>query len=212
MTVNQSQSEPLYVPNKLGKILLQSYKEVMGFEGITASENLAGLLHLIQNEPPDNMNNQFCADDMGQIHEMLEKEYGARAGRGIALRAGRVCFKYGLQEFGPSMGISEPDFRLLPLAQKIESGFQTLAALTKSHATEGIELHETPQNFSWQVQRCPLCWQRTSDAPCCHLAVGLFQEALFWISGGKNYHVEETACIAAGHPSCTFEIARHPLD
>jgi predicted hydrocarbon binding protein len=95
---------------------------------------------------------------------------------------------------------------------KIEKGFQNLAQLAREHASEGIEIRQTSDIFSWLVQPCPLCWQRKAETPCCHLAVGLFQEALFWISGGKNYLVEETSCIATGDPTCTFEIARTPLD
>ena len=34
--------------------------------------------------------------------------------------------------------------------------------------------------------------------PVCHLAVGLLQEALYWVSGGKVFNVEEKTCIAAG--------------
>jgi predicted hydrocarbon binding protein len=212
MTAKNSKHEPLLIPNKFGRMLLQAYEEVLGHEGITAIENLAGLHHLIQHSPPDNFDPQFCADDMGRIHEMMEKKYGPHAGRGIALRAGQVCFKYGLKEFGSTIGVSELDFRLLPLHMKIEKGVQNLAKLAREHASEGIEINKTPEFFSWLVQRCPLCWQREAETPCCHLAVGLFQEALFWISGGKNYLVEETSCIATGDPTCTFKIARKPLD
>ena len=123
-----------------------------------------------------------------------------------------MWFRYGLKELGNSIGISDLEFRLLPLPQKIERGFLTLAELSREYVTLDIELQKTPNKFSWQVNRCPLCWQRVVDEPCCQLAVGLFQEALFWISGGKTYMVEETSCIAAGDPACTFEISRVPLD
>lgn len=212
MTAKSSQQESLYIPNKFGKMLLGAYEEVLGHDELAEIRNLAGLNHLIQNIPPDNFDPQFCADDMGKLHEMLENVYGSRAGRGIALRAGRVCFKYGLKEFGDSTRNSEANFRLLPLHKKIEQGFLTLATLTQRYATFGIELHKKPNKFSWVVKRCPLCWQRKTEDPCCQLAVGLFQEAMFWISGGKNYVVEETSCLAAGDLTCTFEIARTPLD
>jgi predicted hydrocarbon binding protein len=210
--VKTSQQEPLLIPNKFGRLLLQAYEEVMGHDGITEVEDLTGLNHLIQSMPPDNFDPHFCADDLGKMHEMMEKMYGPQAGRGIALRAGRVCFKYGLKEFGNSIGISELEFRLLPLSQKIEQGFLTLVSLAQQYVTAGIDLQKTPNKFVWHANRCPLCWQRVAEDPCCQLAVGLFQEALFWISGGKNYLVEEISCIAAGDLTCTFEIARTPLD
>ena len=212
MTATSHQKEPLFIPNVFGRLLLQAYEEVMGREGITDLHARSGMNHFINNPPPDNMDPTFCADDMGLLHQSLEEIYGTKAGRGIALRAGRVCFKYGLKDFGDSIGISDPDFRLLPLPKKIEHGFLSLSALAQDYSATKIDLHVTPNALSWQVERCPLCWQRTADEPCCQLAIGLFQEALFWISSGKNYLVAETACIASGDPTCTFEITRTPLD
>jgi predicted hydrocarbon binding protein len=45
----------------------------------------------------------------------------------------------------------------------------------------------------------------------CHLAVGLLQESLYWLSGGKMFNVEETACIGRGDAACTISIDRTPL-
>jgi predicted hydrocarbon binding protein len=39
----------------------------------------------------------------------------------------------------------------------------------------------------------------------------LAQESLYWLSGGKIFHVEETACIAQGDPRCTLKIDLVPL-
>jgi predicted hydrocarbon binding protein len=212
MTTNSAQQDPFFIPNILGRLLLQAYEEVMSREGIIELHTQAGLNHFIQDLPPENLEPGFCADDMGLLHQSLEEIYGIHAGRGIALRAGRVCFKYGLKDFGETVGISESDFRLLPLSKKIERGFYTLSALAQEYTPTKIEIEQTPNTFSWKVERCPLCWQRKVEEACCHLAVGLFQEALFWISGGKNYLVEEIACVAAGDRTCTFEITRNPLD
>ena len=212
MTANPDHIEPLFIPNIFGRLLLQAYEEVMGAEGIRELHSNAGLDHFIDRLPPGDMNLGFCADEMGLLHQSLEDIYGPPAGRGIALRAGRVCFKYGLKDFGDSIGISEPEFRLLPLSQKIEQGFLTISTLAQEYTTTGIALRTTPETLAWEVERCPICWQREVEEPCCQLAVGLFQEALFWISGGRNYLVEETSCIGTGDPTCTFEISRTPLD
>ena len=42
-------------------------------------------------------------------------------------------------------------------------------------------------------------------------AVGLLQEALYWLSGGKVFNVEEIACIARGDAACTIVIDQTPL-
>jgi predicted hydrocarbon binding protein len=43
------------------------------------------------------------------------------------------------------------------------------------------------------------------------LAVGLLQEALYWLSGGKIFDVKEITCIARGDPACTIVIDPTPL-
>ena len=52
--------------------------------------------------------------------------YGPRGGRGLALRAGRACFKYGLKEFGPVLGIADLTFRLLPFKYETQSGGRSI--------------------------------------------------------------------------------------
>ena len=43
-------------------------------------------------------------------------------------------------------------------------------------------------------------------------AVGTLEEALFWVSGGKHYRIEETFCVAKGDPTCTIIINKHPIE
>ena len=45
----------LYYPNKIARIAILAYEEVMGKNGLNAILNLAGLPHLINNYPPDNL-------------------------------------------------------------------------------------------------------------------------------------------------------------
>jgi len=44
------------------------------------------------------------------------------------------------------------------------------------------------------------------------LAVGILEEGLYWIGGGKSFYVEEVSCIAAGDRTCTIMIGKRPLD
>jgi predicted hydrocarbon binding protein len=74
-----------------------------------------------------------------------------------------------------------------------------------------VRIEEEDNKIFWNIDRCPLCWGRKTEDVACHLAVGLLQESLYWVSGGKVFHVEETACIARGDSSCTMVIDRTPL-
>jgi hypothetical protein len=44
------------------------------------------------------------------------------------------------------------------------------------------------------------------------MAVGLLQEGLKWISGGLEFRVNESKCVAIGDGMCEFVIQKTPLD
>lgn len=203
---------PLYCPNKVGRIALLSLEEILGHTGLNAVLNRAGLRHHTTNLPPNTLDPGFLLTDLSAMQQSLEDLYGPRGGRGLATRAGRACFKYGLREFGPLLGLSDLAFRLLPLNMKIKVGAEALATTFNRYTEEMLELEEYPEAFRVRVTRCPMCWGRHTDGPSCHLVVGVLQEALFWVSGGKNFLVEEIACAAAGDPACVIHIARQPID
>jgi predicted hydrocarbon binding protein len=212
MTDPTDNQDIFYIPNKIGRILLLSYEEVIGQAAVIAVVKMAGLHQMVGNLPPNNMARRFRLNDISTIHETLERMYGPRAGRGIALKAGQVGFKYSLRDFGPILGISSLTYRLLPLSKKIEKGIQTFTNIFNRYTNQNVNFRIEPETYIWELMHCPICWNRKTDAPCCHLVVGLFQEFLFWVSGGKHFIVEEKSCIAIGDNSCTFHIARRPLE
>ena len=75
-----------------------------------------------------------------------------------------------------------------------------------------MRLTEKEDRFIWENVRCPVCWGRTAEGPCCYLAVGILQEALYWVSGGKYFEVYETGCVACGDEVCTIVIEKKPMD
>lgn len=212
MIDNNSQISLFLIPKKFGRVFIQSYEEILGQAAMIAVQELAGFNHLIGTLPPNNVEHAFHLNHLSQIQEALESTYGPHAGRGFAIRVGRISLKNGLREFGPLLGVTDLSFRLLPLHMKVQKGIQTLADLFNRYTQESIHFTQEDDHYEWIVDQCPLCWQRHTDAPCCHLAVGMLQELLLWISSGRNFLVEEKTCIAAGDPTCTIQIAKHPLD
>jgi len=202
----------LYYPNKMVRIILLAMEEVMGRTGVNAVLNLARLRHLVNNFPPNNFDRQFTFAELGALMRSLDEMYGPRGGRGLALRSGRACFKYGLKEFGPVLGVADLAFRLLPLHLKLKVGADVFAETFNKFSDQAVRLGEEEDRFIWQITRCPVCWGRKSETPCCFLAVGILQEALYWVSGGKNFEVNETACVACGDDVCTIVIDKKPLD
>jgi len=201
-----------YYPNKIGRIILLATEEVMGRNGVNAVLNLARLRHLVNNYPPNNFDRQFGFEEVGGIQQALEEMYGPRGARGLALRAGRACFNYGIREFGPVMGIGDLAFRLLPVGMKMKVGIEVFAEVFNKFSDQVVRLGEDEHNYIWTIERCPVCWRRHGADPCCYLAVGVLQEGAYWVSGGKNYSIEETTCIARGDPVCTILISKRPQD
>lgn len=199
-------------PNKMGRIVLLSLDEVMGRNGVNAILNLARLQHRIGNYPANNFDKEFSFDELGQLLQALDEMYGPRGGRGLARRAGQACFRFGVKDFGPMLGIADLAFRVLPLGMKLKVGFQVLAETFNKFTDHLVQLGEDDQYFHWDMKRCGTCWGRSSDAPCCHLAVGIVEEGLYWVSGGRTFYVEEVSCIAAGDRSCKILIGRRALD
>lgn len=206
------QPADFYYPNIMGRILLRAMEEVLGGSGLKAVLNRAGLSNLIQDYPPGDLNREVPFIDISHLVTALEEIYGVREGQGLALRAGRACFKYGLHEFDRLDISSDKNFKLLPLNAKIRQGSKKFADIFNQYTDQRVWVSEDDGRFFWHMQPCPLCWQRHTEYPACHLAVGVIQEALFWVSGGKFYNVEESLCIAKGDAICRIDVEKAPFE
>lgn len=199
------------LPNKMGRIVLMALEEVMGRNGINAVLHLARLQHRIVDYPPNNFAKEFAFEELGQLLQALDEMYGPRGGRGLARRAGQACFKLGVADFGPILNIADLTFRVLPLATRVKVGFEVLAQTLNKYSDNSVRLGEDSEYFHLIVDRCSVCWGRSSSSPCCHLATGIVEEGLYWVSGGRSFYVEEVSCIAAGGSACTFWVSKQPL-
>lgn len=200
-----------FYPDRMGRIILLSMEEVMGRTGVHAILKLASLPSLLDNYPADTAERNFPFSTVSNLTDTLEQVYGPHGGRGLSLRIGRACFNNGIRQYGTQMGITEMAFRLLPLPAKVSSGTKAFAELFNNFTDQKVRVEEEGDQLLWHIERCPLCWERHAQEPVCHLAVGLLQEALYWLSGGKVFNVEEKTCIAAGDETCTIVIDQSPI-
>ncbi len=201
-----------YYPNKAGKITLELLVNVMGKNGLNAILNLAHLTNLIDNYPPDNLAREFDFSDLSAINQALEEMYGPRGGRGLALRAGRATFSDVLRNFGALAGVGDLAFRVLPLQTKLRIGIPAMARIFSQVSDQYSTVSEVENDFIYTIHRCPVCWGRSGlDKPVCYIAVGLLQEGLKWLSGGNEFRVNETKCVAMGETVCEFYIQKTPI-
>ncbi|MEA3350477.1 MAG: V4R domain-containing protein [Chloroflexota bacterium] len=202
-----------YYPNKFSLITLKALEDVMGRNGLNAILNLASLGNLIDNFPSDNLNKEFDFADFSAINLALEEMYGPRGGRGLALRAGRATFTDALKNFGALAGAGDLAFKVLPLEAKLRIGIPAMAKIFSQMSDQISTVEEKEDIFVYTIHRCPVCWGRKGeDKPVCFVAVGLLQAGLKWVSGGKNFRVNESKCIATDDDVCEFIIQKHPVD
>lgn len=200
-----------YYANLIARIYLQAMEEVMGKNGLNAILNMAKLSHLIDNYPPGNRDKEFDFSDFSALNQALEDMYGPRGGRGLALRAGRASFARGLQGFGPLHNMGDLALKMVPLNLKIKMGLPAMAKVFSQVSDQTSRVQEHNGNYLYIIEVCPACWGRKSNKPICHAAVGLLQEGLRWVSGGKEFRVEEIGCIATGNDVCEFLVYKNPI-
>jgi predicted hydrocarbon binding protein len=204
-------SEYFYA-NKFARISLLALEEVMGKNGLNAILNLAHLPHLIDNFPPDNLERGFNFADYSAFNTALEEMYGPRGGRGLAQRAGRATFNDALRNFGALAGVGDLAFKVLPLQAKLRIGLPAMAKIFSTISDQHSTVSERHDEFVYTIHRCPVCWGRKNvDKPVCYIATGLLQESLKWVSGGNEFRVNESHCIAMGDPTCEFVIQKTPI-
>jgi predicted hydrocarbon binding protein len=201
-----------YYANKFSLIMIEALEEIMGKNGLNAILNLANLPELIDNYPPDNLAKEFDFADVSAINQALEEMYGPRGGRGLALRAGRATFDDALRNFGALAGAGDLAFKVLPLQAKLRIGLPAMARIFSQVSDQHSTVDENDDNFIYTIHRCPICWNRSGlDKPVCFIAVGLLQEALKWVSGGSEFRVNESKCVAVGDEVCEFVIQKTPI-
>ncbi len=200
-----------YYPNKMARIFVLAIEETIGAEAMRSVYDLAGVPPSLY-PPPNNFAKAFDFAYYGGIGAALEKLYGLRGERGLALHAGRASFAGGLAEFGSVIGVSELTFKTIPLRTKLKIGLRALAETFGKFSDVVAQVEDADDYFIYTIQRCPGCWGRTSDRPICYNAVGVIEEGLRWLSSGKSFRVEEVTCHAAGAEACVFHIQKEPLD
>jgi hypothetical protein len=201
----------LYYPNKMVRIFLEALEDVMGTNGLNALLNNAGMGEFRQNRPPENLERQIDFKHISNLSATLDDMWGVRGGRGLAQRAGRAVFSQGLRSFGALAGVGDLAFRVLPINVKLKFGIPAVASIFSNFSDQTSVAEEFDDHYLYTIKQCSMCWERHSEKPCCHIAVGILQEALRWVSDGHEFRIVETKCHACGDEFCQYTIHKTPL-
>ncbi len=210
---NRMSKNPFFTCSPAFKgVILKGMEEAIGPDGLNEVLELTGLACLKEAGKVLDQNTAIHYDDLSLAQKNLEMIYGQHSGRGLALIAGRNYFTFSIRQYGKQLGLTDLDFRLLPLKAKLQTGLKRMAKHITLASASILHLEEDPKQFHWIVENCPLCWQRHSDVPICGMQTGLLQEFTYWASGGKVYSITETDCIAMGAKACVFDINKEALE
>jgi predicted hydrocarbon binding protein len=201
-----------FYPNKWARVMLTSAEEVMGAQGVAALLNMSGMKGLIGNYPPDNMKKEFSFENVGKLQQGIWDMYGNRGARVFATRAGEQSFKDGLTQFKSVAAAAQVAMKVGTLEGKAKLGLEFFSKFFNSVSDQVVVISEDDKHWVWTITRCPVCWGRKSDEPCCHLAIGVLQAAFAWVSDGKKFRIQETDCKAKGDKDCIIRIEKVPVE
>jgi predicted hydrocarbon binding protein len=210
--MNSIPESGFYNSNRFARIFLESLQEITGINGIKSILNYTALYDLIDQFPPNNSEREFDFAHFSMINLALEEIYGTRGGHGLALRVGRTTFIDVLKDYGELAGVGEMEFKVLPLQTKIIFGLQAMARIFSENSDQISSVKENNDAYIYTIERCPVCWGRKEDdQSVCYYMIGLLQEGLNWVSGGKEFNISEEKCIALGNDFCEFVIQKQQL-
>jgi predicted hydrocarbon binding protein len=183
----------------------------MGKNGLNAILNYAHLREYISQYPPDNLEKEFDFTDFSALQRAMVEMYGEKGGQTFLKRAGRSTFGNCLCKQGALAGVSSEAFRSLPLQTKLRIGLQAMARVFMQISDQTTIIEDDGDCFRYIVPQCPECWgQQGKEKATCSYGVGLLEEGLLYITGGSEFRVIETRCMAKGDDTCEYTIDRIP--
>jgi predicted hydrocarbon binding protein len=201
-----------YYPNVMGRGLLVATEEVLGKEDFEALLIMAGLQELIGNYPPNNLEKAFSFESTRRFAQALYEAYGSRGTQAIVRQTwGRGMPRF-MEEMLPRLTkLGRAATRSGPLDSRLKVGLEMFLRVYNAVTDQITELDESDDYWIWRITRCGNCWGWAAEEPVCHLQLGALLGALGFFSGGRQFRIAETECIAMGGDSCTFLISKTPI-
>jgi predicted hydrocarbon binding protein len=216
---NKAQHDPvadLYIVDAYMLWALMAAEEVVGKNGLTVVLRQAGLEHLINNYPPNQlkMTRGLTFGDYTALSAGLLEFFG-RAGKSMTLRIGRQTARYAVEYQGALFGTAALlASKVLPVATQMKMGLNaTQLGFRKLSQSVGqdqrLRVEDRGTHFAYIAEDCASCAGKQSSEPICLIQTGGLQEGMNW-QIGKDFEVEEVECRAMGAPACVWHIGKTP--
>lgn len=198
--------------NKVSQLVFSGLREIIGTNELAKivsrivqreKETSQKVIHEIPNLPDSGL---------GEMQTILENQFGQKELQGLMVRSGRASCKFFVKEYGSSMNVTSMEYRLLPSKKRIMTGLQAAAKQWSELFTAKISVVD--QGDSWFWQETELKMEKSSDkvSQNCYFTIGLLQEYLSWMSGGKVFSVKKCDLLGQEQVISSLKINKQPID
>ena len=199
------------MPNASLRTLFEAIEEVMGTNGIKAVLKSGGLGRFVGNYPPNDTELNAHFADYGAAEQAVEDFYGPRGARAMLIRIGRATFQYTLKEQPAILGLAGLAIKALPMGMRMKLVLDNITKAANKDVNLKAHLREEPDAYYYVNEECPCRWRPKHDKPACFATLGVLQEAMAWATG-KNFKIDELACMANGASACVYRIPKQPSE
>ncbi len=198
--------------NFLARSFFLSFEEELGAAEMKQALESAGLQTYVGGYPPYNDEKEVPLQIVGDFFIALEKFYDERSCRGLIQRAGRNCFNRLQRQPNPALGFSSTDFLVLPKAMKLRKGAQMVADYFQRYADIYVDTNWDGHDLHWRVQYQHINGTQPWFNYLADFFLGFWQEALYFISGGKSFVFDQNKTRQKGQAQCWIRIPSVPID
>ena len=189
---------------------LLAARDVLGEAQLNGVLLLAGLEDLIDNFPPEDIQQAYPVQRYVLLWRTIYEVYGVRGLQAVGRSAGqRVQFHSANSPQNKVLrqGASAV-LKKMPIEMRMRAGWKMLA---RFFVDQGVEIEEMDTHWIWRVRGCPNCWGWKAREPVCYSWSGYLQAEAAWANEGKKFRVVETECRAMGNEACVFMIDKKEI-
>jgi bacteriochlorophyll 4-vinyl reductase len=195
---------------------LMAAEEVAGKNGLGVVLRSAGLAHLIDNYPAEQLavSGTISYGEYARLNTGLLEFFG-RAAKSMTLRIGRISTRRAIDQQSALFGIAAlVAAKFLPVSSQLKmvmdaqiSGFKKLSQSVGEEYVAHVE--DRGDRWAFAIETCAMCAGKQADQPICHLYTGTLLESTKWLTG-KDFEVKEVECRAMGARACVYEVSKTP--
>ena len=191
-----------------GQIFLSALVEILGQQRANELIEKTGLSEFSNGLPDFDSDLQFSLDSLKRILLVMKQSYPNHSAQGILQRIGEASFSPALHAFGPALGLTQSDFQLLPLRRKLPEALEAIAGLLNEVTSSTVNFLQAEDHVQLNIGSCPIEGEMADNFG--HFVTGLLRAALYWISGGKSFHLQATDTFTINEEGCQLHVPLKP--